>query len=90
MNKDQKQIAQTALMAGVVGQVGCATVIVIAVALGAGFLLDRVLETRPIFTIIFLIGSVPVTLYTIVRVTMTAVNRTQRRLDKQKEEETKT
>jgi F0F1-type ATP synthase assembly protein I len=90
VNKDQKQIAQTALMAGVVGQVGCATVIVIAVALGAGFLLDRFLETRPIFTIIFLIGSVPVTLYTIVRVTMTAVNRTQRRLDKNTEEEAKT
>jgi F0F1-type ATP synthase assembly protein I len=90
VNKDQKQIAQTALMAGVVGQVGCATVIVIAVALGAGFLLDRFLETRPIFTIIFLIGSVPVTLYTIVRVTITAVNRTQRRLDKNTEEEAKT
>ena len=90
MNKDQKQIAQTALMAGVVGQVGCATVIVIAAALGAGFLLDRYLDTRPIFTIIFLIGSVPVTLYTIVRVTMTAVNRTQRRLDKNTEEEAKT
>jgi len=90
VNKDQKQIAQTALMAGVVGQVGCATVIVIAVALGAGFLLDRFLDTRPIFTIIFLIGSVPVTLYTIVRVTMTAVNRTQRRLDKNMEEEAKT
>ena len=89
MNKDQKQIAQTALMAGVVGQVGCATVIVIAAALGAGFLLDRYLDTRPIFTIIFLIGSVPVTLYTIVRVTMTAVNRTQRRLDKHTEEEIK-
>jgi F0F1-type ATP synthase assembly protein I len=90
VNKDQKQIAQTALMAGVVGQVGCATVIVIAAALGAGFLLDRYLDTRPIFTIIFLIGSVPVTLYTIVRVTMTAVNRTQRRLDKNTEEEAKT
>jgi len=90
VNNDQKQIAQTALMAGVVGQVGCATVIVIAVALGAGFLLDRYLDTRPIFTIIFLIGSVPVTLYTIVRVTMTAVNRTQRRLDKNMEEEAKT
>jgi F0F1-type ATP synthase assembly protein I len=69
--------------------VGCATVIVIAVCLGVGFLLDRFLDTRPIFTIIFLIGSVPITLYTIVRVTMTAVNRVQQRLDKQKEEETK-
>jgi F0F1-type ATP synthase assembly protein I len=89
VNKNQKQIAQSALMAGVVGQVGCATVIVIALSLGAGFLLDRFLDTRPIFTIIFLIGSVPVTLYTIVRVTMTAVNRIQQRLDRQMEEEIK-
>jgi F0F1-type ATP synthase assembly protein I len=85
VNKNQQQIAQTALLAGVVGQVGCATVLIIALAFGAGFLLDRFLDTRPLFTIIFLIGSVPVTLYTIVRLTMYAVARTQQSSDLEEE-----
>lgn len=65
------------MLAGVIGQVGCLTIIIIGVALGAGIFLDRFLDTRPIFTILLLVGSVPVSLYIIVRVTLTAVARSQ-------------
>lgn len=71
-------INQTALLAGIVGQIGCITIIIIAIALGAGFLLDRFLETRPIFTILFLVGSVPVTLFITVRVSLMAAARAQK------------
>jgi F0F1-type ATP synthase assembly protein I len=71
-------INQTALLAGIVGQIGCITVIIIALALGAGVLLDRFLETRPIFTILFLVGSVPVTLFVTVRVSLMAAARANR------------
>jgi F0F1-type ATP synthase assembly protein I len=77
VNRDQQQINQTALLAGIVGQVGCVTVILIAIAFGAGVLLDNLLGTRPIFTILLLIGSVPVTLYVIVRLSLTATARLQ-------------
>lgn len=78
MSFDNKQINQTAMLAGIVGQIGCLTIIIIALAFGAGTLLDRVLDTRPIFTIIALVGSVPVTLYLTVRVSLTAAARVQK------------
>ncbi len=81
------QINQTALLAGVVGQVGCLTVLLIGIALGAGILLDNFLDTSPIFAIMFVVGSVPVTLYVTVRVSLMAVARSQRILAKNKTEE---
>jgi F0F1-type ATP synthase assembly protein I len=71
-------INQTALLAGIVGQIGCITVIIIALALGAGVLIDRFLDTRPIFTILFIVGSVPVTLFVTVRVSLMAAARAQK------------
>jgi F0F1-type ATP synthase assembly protein I len=72
------QINQTALLAGIVGQIGCITVLIIALALGGGILLDRFLYTRPIFTILFLVGSVPITLFVTVRVGLMAAARAQK------------
>lgn len=40
-------------------QVGCFTFLIIIVALIAGLFLDRSLETLPLFTILFLVGSMP-------------------------------
>lgn len=77
MNKNQPDINQTSLLAGIVGQVGCITIIIIGLALGAGVLLDRFLGTEPIFTILLMVGSVPVTLYIIVRVSLYATARAQ-------------
>ena len=69
------------MLAGVIGQVGCVVVIIIGLALGAGILLDRFLETRAIFTVLFMVGSVPVALYLTVRVSMMAVTRAQKSLE---------
>ncbi|MCB9445131.1 MAG: AtpZ/AtpI family protein [Ardenticatenaceae bacterium] len=91
MNQDPKQANLAALMATVVGQVGCLVVIIIGLALGAGMLLDRFLGTRAIFTVILMVGSVPVALYLTVRMSLTAVARTQQAIDDKKaEEETET
>ena len=81
MSKDQQHINQTAMLAGVIGQVGCVVVIIIGLALGAGILLDRLLETRAIFTVLFMVGSVPVALYLTVRISMTAVSRAQKNFE---------
>lgn len=84
MSKNQQHINQTALLAGVIGQVGCVVVIIIGLALGAGILLDRFLGTRAIFTVLLMVGSVPVALYITVRVSMTAVARSQQLLEDSK------
>jgi F0F1-type ATP synthase assembly protein I len=81
-------INQTALLAGIVGQIGCITVIIIALALGAGVMIDRFLDTRPIFTILFLVGSVPVTLFVTVRVSLMAASRARKMDAARKKKET--
>jgi F0F1-type ATP synthase assembly protein I len=90
VSKEQDQIQQTAMLAGVVGQIGCLTLILIGVALGAGILLDRILDTRPVFTILLLVGSVPVNLFLTVRVALAAVARAQRNIAKSKTAEDST
>lgn len=74
------------MLAGIVGQIGCITVIIIALALGAGIAIDRLLDTKPVFTILFMIGSVPVTLFVTVRVSLMAAARAQRLAAKNKTE----
>jgi F0F1-type ATP synthase assembly protein I len=59
---DRVRSALNLTLAGVAGSVGCLTVLIIIIALLAGLWLDNQLHTRPTFTIILLIGSVPVTL----------------------------
>jgi len=88
VNKNQPDINQTSLLAGIIGQVGCITVIIVGLALGAGIYLDRFLGTEPVFTILLMVGSVPVTLYIIVRVSLVAAARAQQPTTKQTEDKT--
>jgi magnesium-transporting ATPase (P-type) len=73
----KKQANQSAAIAGIIGQIGCLTVIIITIALIAGLYLDRFLDTGRLFTLLFVVGSVPITLYVTVRVSLTAVARIQ-------------
>jgi len=73
--KDRFQYAMNLTLASIAGQVGCLTLVIIFVALFAGLWLDRYLETKPLFTIVLLIGSVPVTLFLMFRVVRAATSR---------------
>ena len=73
--KDRFQYAMNLTLASIAGQVGCLTLVIIFVALFAGLWLDRYFATRPLFTIVLLIGSVPVTLFLMFRVVRAATNR---------------
>ena len=44
------------------GQVGCSTLVIVILAVFGGIWLDRFLDTKPIFTIIFVLGSAPLAL----------------------------
>lgn len=57
-------------LTGVLGQVGCLTLIIIIVALVAGLWLDDYFQTRPLFTLILVLASVPLTLYLMVRIVL--------------------
>lgn len=73
------------MLASLVGQVGCVTglvaIVIIAVAFGAGRLLDNLLGTGGILTVIFMVGSFPITLFAMVRISLTMVQRAQERIN---------
>jgi F0F1-type ATP synthase assembly protein I len=81
VSENKPQYDQTTRLAGLVGQIGCVTglaaVIIIGVAFGLGRLVDSWLGTDGIATILFLIGTFPITLYVIVRISMYALKRAQ-------------
>ena len=44
------------------GQVGCSTLVIVFAAVFGGLWLDRVFNTKPIFTLLFVLGSAPLAL----------------------------
>lgn len=71
------QQALAIAVAGLLGQIGCLTLILIAVALAGGLWLDTQFNTRPLFTIILILGTVPITLYLMVRMVLGGMSRLQ-------------
>ncbi len=59
---DRKQYVFNLTLAAVAGQVGCLTLAIIFLALVGGLLLDKYLNTKPLFTLLLMIGSVPITI----------------------------
>ncbi len=79
-------------MVNMASQIGCmmssAAVIVIGLAFGAGYLLDRLFDTGNILTIIFLVGSFPVTLFAMIQIGLRMQMRMQKQLDAAKKAQT--
>jgi F0F1-type ATP synthase assembly protein I len=63
------------ILATVVGQVGCLTPIILLGALFVGLWLDRQFETKPLFTILFIVGSAPVSVYVLYRIVRSATDK---------------
>jgi F0F1-type ATP synthase assembly protein I len=55
------------------GQVGCVTIIIVFAALFAGIGIDKLLGTKPIFTLILTLGSAPLSLFITYHLAMRAV-----------------
>lgn len=89
-------LRQAAALTNTVGQVGCVTgivaLLIIGLAFGAGWFLDGYLgNERKIFTVIFLLGSFPVTLYAMVRISlwmMAKANRTVEQISTEDKDKT--
>jgi F0F1-type ATP synthase assembly protein I len=59
---DRKQINQSLVLGAIVGQVGCLTLLIVLAALFGGLWLDNRFDTRPIITVVLMLGSIPLTL----------------------------
>ena len=91
MSRDPN-LRRTAELTNMVSQVGCVTgivaLLIIGLAFGAGWLLDDVLgNERKIFTVIFMLGSFPVTLFAMVRISLWMVARAQASIERIEAEE---
>lgn len=60
--KRNKQYWLNLTLAGIAGQVGCLTLVIVLGAVLGGLWLDASFHTRPLFTIVLLIASIPVSL----------------------------
>ena len=54
-------------------QVGCVTVLIVFLSLGIGLGLDSLLNTKPVFTLIFILSSAPIALFITFKLAMRAV-----------------
>jgi hypothetical protein len=70
--KDRLQHAYNLTLASVAGQVGCLTLVIIIAALFAGLWLDNTFNSKPLFTLVLMIASVPVTLVLMFKIVTTA------------------
>ncbi len=64
-------------LVGVIGQVGCLTLVIILAALIAGLWLDSQFHTRPLFALILILASVPVTIFLMLRLVLSFAPRIQ-------------
>ena len=72
-NKQQDEFRAAVIMTVV--WVAGVTLIIIFVALFAGILLDRLLNSKPLFTVVLTIISIPITIFTTFRVVKAASSR---------------
>ncbi len=80
-DKDRGQVNFAVVMAGILGQAGCVTLLFVIGALVLGLWLDARYDTRPLFTLLFVLGSVPITMYLLFRMVMSNTDRLQRMAD---------
>jgi F0F1-type ATP synthase assembly protein I len=73
--KDRLQHAYNLTLASVTGLVGCLTLVIIIAALLLGLWLDGYFNSKPLFTLILIIGSVPLTLVLMFMVVNSATKR---------------
>lgn len=69
------QYALNLAMAGIAGQVGCVTLIIIFAALLGGLWLDNLLGSKPLLTIVLLLSSAPLSLFLTFWLATRAVNK---------------
>ncbi len=60
--KDDRQYWLNLTLAGAAGQVGCVTLLIVVAAVLGGLWLDATFHTRPFFTLVLLVASIPVSL----------------------------
>ncbi len=76
MNSNRsRDVMRNVALATVAGQAGCSTLILVFLALFGGMYLDAQLNTHPLFTVGLLLLSIPISLFSLFRMVLSAVSR---------------
>ncbi len=67
-------------------QIGCVTVVIVIGALLVGLWADSQFHTKPLFTILLLLLSIPINVYSLVRVALTTAAQFQSDIKQDKQE----
>lgn len=59
-----------------IGQVGCLTLVIILASVFGGLWLDKIFDTKPVFTLVLLLAGIPVSVFAM----LTVARRTLARL----------
>lgn len=81
---DRKQRLVNLTLAGVAAQVGCITLVILLGAVLGGLWLDAQFQTRPMITIVLVIGSIPVSIILMFLVVRAATNKIKQNLQNPK------
>ncbi len=82
-----KQRVINLAIAGLLGQVGCITLLIVLGALFLGLWLDSQFHTRPILTIVLIIASIPVSLLVMFAIVRTGLSRIKPQRDEKKQDQ---
>ncbi|HKI54676.1 MAG TPA: AtpZ/AtpI family protein [Anaerolineales bacterium] len=73
----------TNLLIVLIGQMGCLTLIIILASVFGGLWLDKIFDTKPVFTLALLLAGIPVSVLLMLNVGRKALARMQEKLEKE-------
>ena len=73
--ESKNQRVKNLTLAVFAGQVGCLTLVILALAVLAGVWLDNHFQTKPVFTLVLVLASVPVSVITMLFVARKAIDK---------------
>lgn len=76
-SKQKQQYRSNLALAAVASQVGVVTIVIVLGSLIGGLLLDKQFETKPMFTLLLLIVSMPITVFLMIKIVKSATSRIQ-------------
>jgi len=74
-DENNKGLTFSVALAGVLGVGGLITLAIVIVSLLVGLWLDRTLDTKPLFTLLLMIVSAPISIFVMYRVAMNSISK---------------
>ncbi len=81
-NEGRNQYWLNLTLAGMAGQVGCVTLVIVLAAVLGGLWLDAQFQTRPVITLVLLVVSIPVSLIAMLSIVRVVTSKIKANLPK--------